>query len=180
VADVTAYLVVAALASAGAADAGRPDFSGKWVLEAPAAVAGAAQGSGPPTLSAHGTMGSGWGPELTVTQDASALTVEYTYFHPRDAQPPFRLKYLLDGTPAGNTLNMGRGPQEQVSQAYWEGDGLVITTTHVFVDPRDGRRMATQTRQRLTLESPALLVVETTRSGVTGQPSTTRSVYKRQ
>jgi hypothetical protein len=179
---VTVCLVVAALLLAGPAGAGTPpDLAGKWVVEPPAAPAGAAMGSGPPTLSAHGTMGSGWGPEIAVTQDSAALTVEYTYFHPRDAQPPFRLKYLLDGAESRNTLNMGRGPQEQVSRAAFQGETLVITTTHTFVNPQDGRATTSETRQTLSLLSPTSLVIETTRGAVMGgQPSTTRSVYKRQ
>ena len=59
---------------------------------------GVARGSAPPALSAHGDMGSGWGSEITITQDASTLTVVYTYFHPRDMQPPFTFKYPLNGS----------------------------------------------------------------------------------
>jgi hypothetical protein len=89
------------------------DFSGKWTVVPSKGATGAAMGSAPPTLSAQGDMGSGWGSEITITQDASVLTVVYTYFHPREIQPPFTFKYLLNGAESRNTVNMGRGPQER-------------------------------------------------------------------
>ena len=125
-------------------------------------------------------MGSGWGPEIVITQDASALTVVYTYFHPRDIQPPFTLRYALDGSATTNTLNMGRGPQEQTSRASWEGASLVITTTHRFVNPQNGQAMTSDTRQHLSLESPSVLVIQTTRSAVLGgRSSSTTTRYNR-
>ena len=106
--------------------------------------------------------------------------MEYTYFHPRDRQPPFKFSYLLNGAESRNTVNLGRGPQEQVSRAAWEGDTLVITTRHAFVDPRNGRPMTSETRQALSLESAASLVIETTRSAVMGgKSSSTRTLYTR-
>lgn len=156
------------------------DFSGAWTLAPSGRAAGAAAGSAPPGLSAQGDMSSGWGSDLTITQDASTLTVTYTYFHPREMQPPFTFKYALDGASSTNTVNMGRGPQEQVSKSAWQGTSLVITTTHRFVNPQDGQAMTSETRQVLSLESPTSLVIETTRSGVLGgAASTTRTVYKK-
>jgi len=158
-----------------------PDFTGKWMLVPPASAPGVAMGSAPATLSAPGTMGSGWGSDITVTQDATALTVEFTYFHPRDVQPPFKLKYLLNGAESRNTLNMGRGPQEQVATASWVGDTLVITTAHSFLNPQNGQTMTSETRQAVSLESPTSLVIETTRNAVMGgKPSSTRSIYRKQ
>ncbi len=149
-------------------------------MVAPAAAAGAAMGSAPPTLSAHGDMGSGWGSPITLTQSATSLTVEYTYFHPRENQPPFRLSYALDGALSRNTVNLGRGPQLQVSRAIWQGTSLVITTEHEFLNPQNGERLTTETRQMLTLEAPDTLVIETFRAGVLGgKPSTTRTTFKR-
>ena len=163
-----------------AAGAQTPDFSGKWLLVPPARTAGATAGSAPPTLSEPGDMGSGWAPELTVRQEAAALVVEYSYFHPRDVQPPFRLVYRLDGAQSRNTLNLGRGPQLQVSHADWQDGRLVITTTHAFVNPRDGRAMTSETRQTLSLADAGTLVIETFRGGVLGgRSSTTRTTYKR-
>lgn len=180
--EASLCLAVAILLVPGSTSAEtRPDFAGKWRLVPPADAPGVAMGSAPATLSAHGTMGSGWGSDITLTQDATALTVEYTYFHPRDVQPPFKLKYLLNGAESRNTLNMGRGPQEQVATAAWEGDTLVITTAHSFLNPQNGQTMTSETRQALSLESATSLVIETTRSAVMGgKPSSTRSIYRKQ
>jgi hypothetical protein len=157
-----------------------PDFTGKWAVAPPASAAGTAMGSAPPTLSAPGAMGSGWGSEITLAQDAIALTVEYTYFHAREIQPPFRFKYLLDGSPNKNTVNLGRGPQEQVSKVSIEGSALAITTTHSFINPLNGQPMTSETRQVLSLESPTSLVIETTRSAVMGgKASTTKTTYNK-
>ena len=142
-----------------------PDFSGKWAAEgAPA-----------------GDMGSGWGPAITVTQDASRLTVEYAFFGRGDMQPPLRFVYALDGSETKNSVMMGRGVQEQSSRAAWQGSTLVVTTTHPFTDPQTGKPATMTVTQALTLESPATLIVETTRSGVLGgPPSTSRTIYKKQ
>ncbi len=157
-----------------------PDFAGRWTLAPSGRAAGAATGSTPPTLSAPGDMGSGWGSDLTIVQDASVLTVTYTYFHPREVQPPFTFKYSLGGEATTNTVNMGRGPQPQVSKAAWQGTSLVITTTHRFVNPQNGESVTSETRQVLSLESPTTLAIETTRSGVLGgRSSTTRTLYQK-
>jgi hypothetical protein len=150
------------------------DFSGTWTVVPPARAAGVARGSAPPALSAPGDMGSGWGNELTITQDDSTLTVVYTYFVPRDMHPPFTFKYPLNGSAVTHIVNMGRGPQEQVSKASWRGAALAITTAHRF------EAMTSEMTQVLSLESPATLVIETTRPGVPGGgPSTTRTTYRK-
>jgi hypothetical protein len=162
------------------ANAQPPDFSGNWTAVAPAGEAGTARGAAPPTLSALGDMGSGWGSPITLTQEAGALVVECAYFHPRDAQPPVRLRYALDGAESRNTVNMGRGPQLQVSRAEWRDAHLVITTIHEFENPEDGRPATSETRQTLSLQAPGTLVIETVRGGVLGgRSSTTRTTYRR-
>jgi hypothetical protein len=156
------------------------DFSGTWTAAPPARAAGIAMGSAPPTPSAPGDMGSGWGSEIAIMQDPTVLAVTYSDYHPRDIQPPLTFRYRLDGSASTNTPNVGRGPQAQTSTAAWEGAALVITTTHRFFNPRDGSTMTSETRQVLSLESPEVLVVETTRRAVLGgRPSTTRTVYKK-
>jgi hypothetical protein len=115
-----------------------------------------------------------------LAQSAIALVVVCEYFHPRDAQPPFRLSYALNGAESRNTVNLGRGPQLQVSTAAWRDASLVITTTHAFVNPSDGRAMTSETRQTLSLAAPDTLVIETFRSAVLGgKASTTRTTYRR-
>jgi hypothetical protein len=156
------------------------DFSGKWTLVPPERAAGTAMGSAPPALSAQGDMGSGWPPELTITQSADALAVAYTYFHAREVQPPITLTYLLNGAASTNTINIGRGPQAQVSKVSWRDASLAITTTHRFVNPQNGQPMTSVTIQVLSLESPTRLAIETTREGVLGgNTSTTRTLYRK-
>lgn len=125
-------------------------------------------------------MGSGWGSPITITQDASRLTVEYMFFGRGDMQPPLRFVYALDGSETKNSVMMGRGIQVQTSKAKWDGDKLVITTVHVFAHPETGKPMTQDVTQALSLESPASMIVETIRSGVLGgPPSTTRTVYRK-
>jgi hypothetical protein len=145
-----------------------PDFSGRWVRDS-AANAGAP------------TMGSGWGPDLTIRQDPARLTVEYAFFARSDMQAPIRLVYPLDGTESKNSLMMGRGFQELRSKTAWTGAALVITTEQTIPDPTgSGEPLRTEMKQALSLVSPTSLVIETTRSGALGgATSTTRTTYRR-
>jgi hypothetical protein len=125
-------------------------------------------------------MGSGWGSTITITQDASSLTLEYAIFSRYDLQRPLRFVYALDGSETRNTVMMGRGAQTQTSRTAWDGQVLTITTVHVLADPGSGTPLTTEVTHRLTLETPTSLVVEATRSGVPGAPaSTTRTVYRK-
>ncbi len=179
--DARTLCVTAILLAASSASAQTPtDFSGKWTVVPPASAPGVSMGSAPPALSATGTMGSGWGADLTITQDPVVLTVQYTYYHPREVQPPLRFTYLLNGATSRNTVNIGRGAQEQVSTASWRGQTLAITTTHMFLNPQNGKTMTSETTQLLSLESPISLVIETTRSAVLGgTSSTTRTSHRK-
>jgi hypothetical protein len=112
------------------------------------------------------------------------LTLERVFFSRGDLQPRLKFLYSLDGSETRNAVMMGRGLQEQVSRTSWEGDKLVITTVYSFVNPEDGRPETQEVTQTLSLQSsrsparPPSLVVETTRSGVLGGPSSsTRTVY---
>jgi len=187
--------VLAAALVAGAIAQARPDFSGRWTTDPdPAlAAAGGGTGAGPARGTgagatgqrgarggARGDMGSGWGSTITITQNAAQLTVEYAFFSRGDMQPPLRFTYALDGSPTSNTVMMGRGMQTQTSRTAWDGATLAITTTHSFADPATGKPVPVEVKQALTLESPAALVVQTTRAGVMGGPDTkTRSVYRK-
>src|SRR5262245_44151350 len=93
-----------------------PDFSGRWTSEVeaptPATRTGgqpAAQGSGQRGRGRGGDMGSGWGTNITVVQDANRLTVEYAFFARSDMQPPLKFTYALDGSETNNSVMMGRG-----------------------------------------------------------------------
>jgi len=196
-------LAAAVFIAAGTAAAQTPSFAGRWVLapEPPSRT----QSGGRLTPSAPGTL---WGSDVTLTQDATTLTVEYARFARSDMQPPTKLVYRLDGAESRNTINVGRGPQEQVSRAKWDGERLTIVTQHRFTtsaagvtpgqrqsaptgntpsarpqtaqDPKDPENMTSETTQVIWLESPASLVIETTAGGVMGGPSSTaRSVFKK-
>jgi hypothetical protein len=148
-----------------------PNFAGQWVVASPAE-----QGNRGP---ARGDMGSGWGSPITITQDATRLTVEYAFFTRGDMQPPLKFVFALDGTETKNTVMMGNGIQAQLSKTRWDGARLVITTVHSFLNPENGKPMTSEVRQTLSLES-GNLIVETARSGVLGgASSTTRSTYNR-
>jgi hypothetical protein len=169
---MSAAALLFTIASAVAAQP--PNFAGRWVL-APDAPATTHRGGRP----APGSQGAGWGSDLTVTQDATSLTIEYARFARGDMQPPTKLVYLLDGSESRNPINVGRGPQEQISRAKWDGARLIITTQHRFM-PSPGQMMTSETTHVLSLESPASLVVETTRAGVMGGPSSTaRTIYRK-
>ena len=177
---IVAAVGAALLATAAAEAQGRADFSGRWISEPPAAVPSAREAAAEGVRPANRTvdLGSGWGRTITIAQTERSLTVEWPYFSAYDLQPPLRFVYALDGSESVNTIMLGRGMQQQRSRAEWVGSSLVITTVHAFTDPASGRRVDSEVRQTLTLESPTSLIVETVRGGVLGgPPSTTRTVY---
>lgn len=151
-----------------------PSFAGRWVA-APDTTTSAA---GPAT----GSPGSGWGTPLTIAQDSTRLTVEYSVFSRYDLQPPLHFTYALDGTETKNVVMMGLGIQEQLSRAVWSDSTLVITTVHIVANPAGtGDSLRAEVTRRLSLDSPTRLIAETTRAGVLGGPSsTTRTVYTKQ
>lgn len=183
---VAAVGVAFILLDSNAVAQARADFSGRWTTEPEAAAndAGAAaeragRGAGRASAS-NDDMGSGWGPTITITQSAETLMVEYMFFTRGDMQPPLRFVYALDGSATTNTVMMGRGIQEQKSTTMWDGDRLIITTLHSFPDPGGDGLMTSEVKQVLSLESPVSLMIETTRSGVLGGPSsTTRTAYRK-
>lgn len=169
---IAAFLLFAITATAQT----KPDFSGRWTSE-PEAAPPSGGGRGGASI---GNMGSGWGSNITIAQDANRLTVEYAFFVRGDMQPPLKFVYALDGVETKNSVMMGRGIQVQTSKVSWEGEKLVITTEHSFENPANGQPMTTKVIQTLSLESPTSLLVETMRSGALGGPSTiTRTSYKK-
>jgi len=191
---LAAAMVMAFVVSASAQ--AKPDFSGQWTT-APEAVAapggggargGNAQGAGPARGGggapgrgrASADMGSGWGPTIRITQTAQQLTVEYSFYTRGDMQPPMKFAYPLDGTETKNTVMAGHGMQEQRSTSTWDGENLVITTVHTFVDPATNKPTPSTMVQTLSLASPTSLVVSVTRKGVLGAPDTTsKTTYRK-
>jgi arylsulfatase len=170
----TAGVVVATCLAAVSAQS-KPDFSGRWTTDTdPATVAGSGRTGG------RGDLGSGWGSTIAITQDAAKFVVEYAFFGRGDMQPPLKFVYALDGSETRNSVMMGRGIQTLSSMTKWQGDKLAITTIFPFVDPDSARAMTMEVTQVLSLESPASLVVETTRAATLGGPAnTTRTVYRK-
>lgn len=158
----------------------RPDFSGSWTATSTPTASSERDGSPP------GSLGSGWGQEFSIRQDADIVTVERAFFTRGDVQPTLKFRYALDGSETRNKVMMGRGIQEHVSTAVWDGDTLVITTEHAVAHPEGDRDITIEVTRRLSLQQPRRgrtawppsLVIETTRGGVAGAPpSTTRTVY---
>lgn len=178
---LTGALLAAAILCPGSVLAAqeRPDFSGDWTIEeAPGARGGRAGrgGRGGPAPD----MGSGWGRNITITQDAARLTVEYAFFSRGDFQPPLKFHYALDGSTTTNSVMMGRGIQERGSVTAWDGDTLVIRTTHAFTDPATGEPSTVEVTRKLWLESPSRLRVESIFGGALGgPPATTQTTYTR-
>jgi hypothetical protein len=159
---VLSAVAVAVFFTASVMAQAKPNFAGKWVMEAPAG--GAAPGAGGPGGGGRGGRGGGWGQNVTISQDATTLTVEYT-----QGENPVKLIYKLDGTESKNMV-MGRGGQtEQVSKAAWAADKLVITTTTQFGE------------QKRTLSlTGGNLVIEQANPGRDGGAGTTTTItYKK-
>lgn len=175
---VASCLAAAFIASLAAQP--QADFSGTWTLEAPVIATTAAVPGTPAAAAAPGDLGSGWGPTLTIVQDASRLTVEYSAFSRYDLQPPWRFTFPLDGTEGRNAVMMGRGDQVESTRAQWQGATLVLVTTSRVTDRAAGAPFTTELTRRLTLETPTRLVVDVTRAGVFGGgATTTRAIYRK-
>jgi hypothetical protein len=106
---LTAVIVVA-LAVAGFAQ--KPDFSGTWTPEAPAAAPAGGGGGG-------GGRGMGGGP-MTVKQTASEVSVER-----QGRNGATTTVYKTDGS---EFELAGRGGAMMKATAKWDGSKLVITT----------------------------------------------------
>jgi hypothetical protein len=167
---VSALLSAAAVVTmtVGVLAQAKPNFAGKWTMDAPAAApGGGAPGGGAPGGGGRGGRGGGgWGMEPTITQDATTLTVEY--MGGGQAPAPVKLTYKLDGTESKNTVAGRGGQQEQVSKATWDGTSLKIVTTTGFGE---------QTRT-LSMDGAKLKIV-TSQNGPDGTPITTTTTYSK-
>ena len=156
------------------------DFSGNWTLEPPKIALTPAVPGTPAAAGAPGDLGSGWGTTLTITQDATHLSVEYPIFSRYDLQPPVKFTYPLDGSMGRNAMMMGRGEQIESSKARWDGQTLVVITTFQIDAREAGKPLTAELTRKLWLESSTTLIIEATHTGVLGGPgSTTRSIYRK-
>jgi hypothetical protein len=154
----TGIIAAAILAVSSVAFAQKPDFSGTWTPDTPAAAPGAGGGQG-----GGGGRGMGGGP-MTVKQTADMLTIERTR-----GENKVTTTYKLDGTESINKQMMGQGNEVELkSTAKWDGSKLVISTT------RPGQDGSPQTSTETWSMDGANLKIE--RTGGRG-PSTT--TYKK-
>jgi hypothetical protein len=174
---IPALVTIASLSAIATALAQQPpSLAGEWILADTAGRRPSVASQGDASFRT-GTMGSGWGSPITITQDPTRLTVEYPYFSAYDLQPPIRLVFGFDGQESRNSVMIGHAATLLRSRASWKADTLVIVT--LFPRPeRDGE--AAEVRQAIALESRERLVVETTRPGSAGSSATVvRTVYTR-
>lgn len=143
-----------------------PDFSGKWVLDAPpAADAGGGGGRGG---RGGGGGGNPFGPEFTAKQDAKTLTITRM-----QGDQTVTFAYNLDGSESKNMVAGRGGQQEQVSKATWEGNKLTIVTT------LNAGGNTIEQRRVLSMEGGNLVVEQTAPGRGGGEPTTTKLVYKK-
>jgi hypothetical protein len=156
---ITTLVAVAALALT-ASLAAQANFAGKWTMD-PASAPDPAVGGG------RGGRGGMLGQELTISQDAKTLTLQYMGGGQNPA--PVKLVYMLDGSESKNTVMARGGQMEQVSKATWAGQSLVITTA----------MGAGEMKRTLSLQG-GNLVVETSAPGRDGGPGmNTKVTYKK-
>ena len=158
---MTALLSVAAVVlwTIGASAQAKPSFAGKWTREAPAGGAPGGGGGG------RGGGGGGFcGAECTITQTATELTLEFQGGGQNPA--PMKQVYKLDGS---ESKNPGRGGQDVVSKATWDGNKLVITTAGA-----NGEQ-----KRVLSLEGGNLVVDATNPGREGGAPTTTKITFKK-
>lgn len=135
-----------------------PNFAGKWTL-VPDTNAAAGGGRGMPAS-----------PNMTVTQDATTLTMTRT-----TPMGEITSSYKLDGTESKNTINVQGNSMDQLSTAKWDAGKLKINTSMNF----QGQSVEISTV--LSLDDAGNLVVETTRPDFQGggAPVTTKATYKK-
>ena len=179
---LTAAAVV--IGAAGLSAQGKPNFAGKWTLQAdpnaapPAAAGGAAAagggaaaagaggaqrggGGGGGRMGGGGGAGFACGMECTIAQDATSLTVTRT-----TQAGELKTVFKLDGSESKNTITMGENKMDAVSKATWEGSKLVISTS------MDMGGNAMTSKATLSLDATGNMVVE--REGGRGaQPTQT-------
>lgn len=151
---VVLFTAIAALAlSLGVFAQGKPDFTGKWLLDPEKSVMGGGRAGG----------GMAAAP-ISITQTATELTIERTM-----GENVMKTIYKLDGTESVNET--ARGKSTSVSK--WDGGKLV---TAIKAETQRGTMESTETR---SLAADGTMLAETLRQGPNG-PTTTKLVYNKQ
>lgn len=134
---------------------GKPDFSGKWVLDT---TSGDGAGRGGPAAA---------GVQLTIKQDAKTLTLTRL----QGDQPTTEI-FNLDGSETKDTVQALGGTRERVLRATWDGNKLVINGTLSV----DGKIL--QQNRVMSMEGSNLVIEQTVPGG--GGPATVKRVFKKE
>ena len=155
-------VAAAILAVSSIAFAQKPDFSGTWTPEAPAAAPATPPATPPAGAGARG--GGGMAGPMTVIMKGDTLTIERTA-----GENKIVSTYKLDGTVSENKM-MGRGGEVITkSTVKWDGDKLVISTE------RPGQDGAPMTQvQTWSLDAGNLVIERPGRDG-----AVSKTVYKK-
>jgi hypothetical protein len=146
-------MVAVILMAAGLVAQTKPSFAGVWKIAGDSNEGG---GQGLP------------GPDLTITQGPTAMTLEYRGSGP--AQAPRKLTYKLDGSVSRNQSPTRAGaPAEQSSKAEWSGNNLVVTTTTA----------AGEEKRTLSVEGGNLVIETSAPARNGGARNVTKVTYKR-
>jgi hypothetical protein len=163
--------VLGAVLLSAVVSAQNPDFSGTWILDTnrSSAIGGGTGGGG-----GGGGRGGGIGlgpaaDRLTITQDATTLTVEE-----RRGASSSRLVYALDGRKMVNTIPAGRNAGAPATSIGRRDKGRFVMTISAPFAP--GRAGSVEYREVWSLEPDGSLVIETT---ISGQPNVRKSAYKK-
>jgi hypothetical protein len=151
---------------ATALSAQKPDFAGKWTLDAEKTAAanpnaGGGGGGGGGGRGGRGGMMN----TFTLTLDATSLTREVD-----GPNGPVKTVYKLDGSET--TVPMGQG--EAKAKAKWEGNTIVIETTRTV---QDGT--AVTTKDVYSVEDGFLVITGTRPGRGGGEPVTTKRFFKK-
>lgn len=173
IAVMSAALFVLATA-ASAQD--KPNFNGKWSLDAEKSAAanpggmgggmgGGGGGGGGGGRGMGGGMGMGMmGGPMTLTVDGASLITER-----ETPNGPMKLTYKLDGS--AQQVQMGQG--SATAKARWEGSSIVIETT------RDFNGNSFTTKAVYAIEGDHLVVSTTSPGRGGGEPMTRKQYYKK-
>lgn len=164
----TGIIAAAILSVASIAFAQKPDFSGTWTPDVPAAAAAPATPPAAGAPAGGGGRGGGMAVPMVVKQTASDLTVETTRGETKTV-----MTYKLDGTESINKVSMGRGENmtqvDAKATAKWDGSKLVISTQR---PGQDGAMMTLV--QTWSLDAGMLTIERTGRDGAIN-----KTVYKK-
>jgi hypothetical protein len=157
-------LAAVALVATNAFAQAKTNFAGTWNMVQDPAQQQAQGGRG------RGGFG-GFGQTFSITQDDKTLTITRTTQNGES-----KMAYNLDGSDSKNMMQGRGGEMEQISNAKWEGESLVITT-------KISRGEQTfEQKQTLSLGADGMLTVESGSNapGRDGNPRpATKTQYKK-